>query len=89
MDSGCTVPTLNSGLRATVAEKLLTDARARCDGALAGSVVCAGSPAEATGLMLRLKARFLAADNAGSSSAAMTATTTITTNSSIKVKARV
>ena len=41
-----------------------------------------------TALMLRLKARFLAADNAGNSSAAMTAMTAMTTSSSIRVKPR-
>src|SRR6516162_10177152 len=89
MDSGCTVPTLNSGLRATVALKLLTEANAR-DGV--GPVFSAVSSFIAGAVfawfMLRLSARFLAEDNAGKRNAARMAITAMTTNSSIKVKAR-
>src|SRR5882672_5703998 len=90
MDSGCTVPTLSSGLRETLAVKLLMTARGRRDGAaeVTGAVTSARiSERLLTALMLRLRARFLAEDSAGNSRAAMTAMTAMTTRSSIRVKA--
>src|SRR6267142_7288052 len=90
MDSGCTVPTLSSGLRETVALKLLTVASGRC-GAVAGAGVSGRAPrvSAATGFRLRLRARRLALDKAGSNSAAMTAMMVITTMSYMRVKADV
>src|SRR5262252_4255001 len=88
MDSGCTVPTLNSGLRATSAVKLLTEASGRAgEGVGFWAVSILGAGKLSAGFMLRLKARFLAEDKAGKSIAAKTAITAMTTNSSIKVKA--
>src|SRR5262245_64354722 len=72
MDSGSAVPTLNPGLRATVAEKLRTVARGRdgCAGAGAageGNAAPAGTAvatAPVAAFMLTRIARFLAADKA-------------------------
>src|SRR5437773_2624092 len=92
MDSGSAVPTLRPGFNETVAAKVLTRARGRWGGAPAGSLASSGretvvslAPSE---FMLIRSARFLAADNAGKSSAAITAMTTTTISNSIRVKAR-
>src|SRR4030095_7988661 len=89
MDSGSAVPTLNSGLRDTVAAKLLTVANVRwtavggaaLPGSGRGGVDCAA-------FMLLRSARFLADERAGRSSPARTAMTAMTTISSMSVKAR-
>src|SRR5262245_53031786 len=92
MDSGSAVPTLNPGLRVTVAEKLRTVARGR-KGCVGGSavgeegVVAAAVPVPVAAFMLTRIARFFAADNAGRRSPASTAMMAITTISSSRVKA--
>src|SRR5438067_1714965 len=92
MDSGSAVPTLSPGFNETVAAKVLTTARGRWGGALAGSLASSGrasvvalGPSE---FRLLRSARFLAADNAGKRSAAITAMMTTTTSNSIRVKPR-
>src|SRR6266498_2485158 len=91
MDSGCVVPTLNPGLSETVAEKLFTVASGRWAGTacamllMAGGVTVAGAVTAES--MLFRRARFLAVDRAGRSSAAMTAMMAMTTMSSMSVKA--
>lgn len=84
------MPTLSSGFRETVAEKLEMTAEARFGAASpcsAVSAVCTAGAVAGAGFMLRFKARFFAADNAGNKRAAMTAMTAMTTRSSISVKA--
>src|SRR5438552_3633268 len=92
MDSGSAVPTLSPGFNETVAAKVLTRARGRWGGAPAGSLASSGRETvvslEPSEFMLIRSARFLAADNAGKSSAAITAMMTTTTSNSIRVKAR-
>src|ERR1041385_5341326 len=89
MDSGWAVPTLNSGLSETVAANVLTVASARRGGVVLGAKTGSvrGGVAAAVAARFRRSARFLAADNAGSSMAAMTTMMAMTTMSSIKVKA--
>src|SRR5438034_7700822 len=67
MDSGSAVPTISPGFNETVAAKLLTTARGRWSGALAGSPASSGCetvfPVGPSELMRIRCARFLAADN--------------------------
>src|SRR5687767_11751212 len=94
MDSGSAVPTLNAGLRATVAEKLFTVANGRAGAGvisrpparIAGASACAGLD-EAASRLLEI-ARFLAVDRAGRSKAARTEMIRMTTISSMSVNAR-
>src|SRR5438128_559521 len=91
MDSGSAVPTLSPGLRETVAAKLFTVARVRCGAAWPTPARSCGEAiagAEPLALMLLRRARFLAALRLGRRIAATTARITITTSSSISVKAR-
>src|SRR5260221_9257679 len=92
MDSGSDVPTLSPGLSETVAAKVLTVARDRwgaADGAnLADSWRATTAGVAPTESMLMRKAFFLALDNAGRRSAAITPMMMITTKSSMRVKAR-
>src|ERR1700742_512114 len=90
MDSGSTVPTLSPGLSETAAVKLLTVATARCGGcpARTNSSTGAVTAADAADVMLLFRARFLAADNAGSNNAARTEIMTTTTINSMSVKPR-
>src|SRR5438046_5426184 len=67
MDSGSAVPTISPGFNETVAAKLLTTARGRWSGALAGSPASSGCetvfPVGPSELMRIRCARFLGADN--------------------------
>src|SRR5262245_44095754 len=89
MDSGWSVPTLNPGFNDTAALKLLMVARALWPaGRAAEAEAAAGWTASGAGFMLWFKARFLAVERAGKSSAANTAMMATTIMSSINVKAR-
>src|ERR1051325_407217 len=92
MDSGSAVPTLRPGLSETVAAKLLTVASGRwgvvVDTGLVDSVRAAVAGALLAAFMLLRKARFLADERAGKSSAARAAMMAMTTMSSMSVKAR-
>jgi hypothetical protein len=90
MDSGSTVPTLKPGFSEMVAVKLLSVAAVRRDeapGTDLASGVATGVETGLAGLMVLRKAFFLAALRAGRSNPASTATMTMTTSNSIKVKA--
>src|SRR4051812_16773480 len=93
MDSGSAVPTLNAGLRATVAEKLFTVAKGRGAGVIsrpparitAASARVVGS-GEAASRLLEI-ARFLTLEKTGRRIAVRTAKITMTTTSSMSVNA--